>query len=183
MTAYSPWPEDQSEVWESLQLFDFPPANRGTSGVSVDSTVSITARLLGAKQAGELLSVYTVDGRKWPVHLTAVGRTWCSGETTDSGRGVLISLDAVVRVETSSDTVTDKPPVEVSLSRALEVTASTSRWVRVSCQGVLSTGELVGIASDHLSLRRRGLDGHSTIWHLPFRQLIAIEFFEPGDIS
>ena len=183
MSAYSPWPEDDSELWESLQLSDFPVQDAGTPALSVDSTVSLTTRLLGAKQAGEVISVHTVDQRTWSIRLAAIGTTWFSGETTHPRRGVLISLHAVVRVETFSNTVTDTAPVGAPLSRALAVTAATSRWVRASVPGARDTGELVGIASDHVSIRRRGLDGHSTLHQVPFGQLIAIEFVEPGDIS
>lgn len=183
MSAYSPWSAEDSELWESLQLSDFPVQDAGTPVLSVDSTVSLTTRLLGAKQAGEVISVQTVDQRTWLIHLAAIGTTWFSGETTHPRWGVLISLHAVVRVETFSNTVTDTAPVGAPLSRALAVTAATSRWVRASVPGARYTGELVGIASDHVSIRRRGLDGHSTLHQVPFGQLIAIEFVEPGDIS
>lgn len=183
MSAYSTWPADDFEVWESLQLFDFPAGSPQSESTVLETGFPFTATVLGAKRAHEKLSLDTVDGRRWTIHPRAVGTTWFSGVTESPERGVIVSLAAIVQCQSGGAPDADAAPVDVSLSRAIAVTAQRTRTIRATTINSTRGGVLCELGADYLALTRRSLDGRQTRVTIPFSHLVAVEFLEAGDIS
>jgi len=183
VSAYSTWPTDDFEAWESLQLFDFPAPSSTPVTPPIETGFPLTATLLGARTQHEPVSVDTGDGRAWSIHPRAVGKTWFSGVTTTPERGVIMVLSGIVECRVAGTPDVDAAPVDVSLSRAIAVTAQRTRTVRVTTTTGLREGVVTEIGSDYLRLIRRSLDGRDTRVMISFSHLVAVEFLEPGDIS
>ena len=182
MSAYSTWPADDFEVWESLQLFDFPSGSKPPATRSLETGFPLTATLLGARKRGESVRVDTVGGRTWTVYPRAVGRNWFSGQTDTPERGVVISLDAVVELRCTCPPDVDAAPVAVSLSRAIAVTAKRTRTVRVTTTTNSREGVIRELGADYVTITRGSLDGRHSVAAISFSHLVAVEFLEPGDI-
>ncbi len=183
MSTYSTWPSNDFEVWESLQLFDFPAADHTPVTPTIETGFPLTATLLGARKQHEPVSVDTADGRTWSIRPRAVGKTWFSGVTITPERGVIVVLSSIVECRDAGTPDVDAAPVDVSLSRAISVTAQRTRTVRVTTTTGLREGVVTEIGTDYLRLTRRSLDGRDTRVLIPFSHLVAVEFLEPGDIS
>ena len=183
MSTYSTWPADDFEVWESLQLFDFPAPGSTPVTPPVETGFPLTATLLGARKQQEAVRVDTANGRTWSIRPRAVGKTWFSGVTTTPERGVIVVLSCVAECRAAGTPDVDAAPVDVSLSRAISATAQRTRIVRVTTTTGLREGVVTEIGTDYLRLTRRSLDGRDTRAMIPFSHLVAVEFLEPGDIS
>lgn len=183
MSAYSRGPADDFEVWESLQLFDFPQTTKTSSAQTLETGLPVSAFLIGAKKHRKAVGVLTRGGRQWEVQIRAVGRTWFSGETTTPHRGVIIPVEAVVEYRSGVDSGGDGNALDVSLSQAIAVTARERPAVRVTSTQGSRDGIIRAVGTDYVSVSRRSLEGRDSIFTVPFSQLVAVEFLEPGDIS
>ena len=183
MSAYSTGPADDFDVWESHQLFDFPEKDHSPESRALETGLSFTASLLGARRQREVVGIDTVGGRSWRLRPRAVGRTWFSGMTDTPERGVVVSLAAIVECRSACPPDDRAGEVDVSLSRAIAVTAQRTRTVRVTTPGGFREGELHALGTDYLSLTRGALDGVASQVTIPFSNLVAVVFLEAGDIS
>lgn len=183
MSAYSTWPADDFEVWESLQLFDFPTQHHRAESTVLETGRVFTATLLGARKRRDMVGIDTVGGRSWRVHPRAVGKTWFSGVTDTPERGVVVALSAILECQSGGPADPEAREVDVSLSRAIATTARHTRTLRVTTTGGSREGVVDEIGVDYLTLIRRTLDGGESVVTVPFFHLVAVEFLEAGDIS
>ena len=177
------WPEDDFEVWESLQLFDFPQTKKTPEAQPLETGLPLTSALLGAKKHGQLVSVETVDGRGWDVRIRAVGKTWFSGETRNPHRGVIFTAHSVVEFRCGAGAEVDGRALDVSLSRAMSASARHRPAIRITTTKSSRDGIIQELGTDYLTVSRRSLVGQESVVVVPFSQLVAVEFLEPGDIS
>ena len=182
MSAYSTWPADDFEVWESLQLFDFPSGEPSPASRPLETGVPLTATLLGARKRGASVRVDTVGGRGWTVYPRAVGKNWFSGQTDTPQRGVVISLDAIVELRCTCSPDVDAAPVDVSLTQAIAVTAKRTQTVRVTTTINSREGVIRELGADYVTITHGSLDGQDSVVAISFSHLVAVEFLEPGDI-
>ena len=183
MSPYSTSPADDFEVWESLQLFDFPARDPRPDSEALESGFPFTAILLGARKRGEMVRIDTVGGRRWGISPRAVGKTWFSGVTDTPERGVVLALAAIVECRASGPPDGDASEVNVSLSRAIAVTAQHTKTIRVTTTEGSRDGVVRELGRDYLRLYRRALDGGESHLTIPFSRLVAVEFLGAGDIS